>query len=339
MALYKRGKTWWYEFRLNGQRIRRSTGTTSRRKAEAIARRERQQLEEEQADIRAGKQKPEQRTYADALLKWLETAPTSMLSHARNTRPYLDEVLLEDLPEAAHAMKADMLANGLSPLTINRRLAVVRRILNMAWREWGWLDQPLGQRIKLFSERGSARTTHLTRDQVRQLIDAIQDETARDIIIIAANTGMRKSEILRLRATDWRPPYIHLPAKTKNGRPRTIPAPAHIHPHIRPPFDITDWQLRKAWEDARQAIGMPTLRLHDLRHTFASWLVTDPSIPITLVRDLLGHSSLAVTSKYSHLRDDGALELIEGALAPKDAGHSAHKNAHSKTAEKDEDGG
>ena len=336
MALYKRGKTWWYEYRINGQRIRRSTGTTSRRKAEAIARHERHLLEQQQTNTRAGKSQPQQRTYADALLKWLETAPASMLSHARNTRPYLDNIELHDIPEAAHAMKADMLARGLSPLTVNRRLAVVRRILNMAWREWGWLNQQLGQRIKLLSERGTARTTHLTRAQVQQLIDAIENQTARDIIIIAAHTGMRKSEILRLRAEDWRPPYIHLPAKTKNGRPRTIPAPTHIHPHIRPPFDITDWELRKAWEHARQTINVPTLRLHDLRHTFASWLVTDPNIPITLVRDLLGHSSLAVTSKYSHLRDDGALELIENALAPT-AAQSAHKNAHSKKEGEDEE--
>ncbi len=84
---------------------------------------------------------------------------------------------------------------------------------------------------------------------------------------------------------------------------------------------------------------MPTLRLHDLRHTFASCLVTDPSIPITLVCDLLGHSSLAVTSKYSHLRDNGALELIEGALVPKDAGQTAHKNTHSRTTGKDGENG
>ena len=44
--------------------------------------------------------------------------------------------------------------------------------------------------------------------------------------------------------------------------------------------------------------------MHDLRHTFASWMLQNPEIALTTVRDLMGHSCLAVTSKYAHMRTD-----------------------------------
>lgn len=49
-------------------------------------------------------------------------------------------------------------------------------------------------------------------------------------------------------------------------------------------------------------MGNEHVRLHNLRHTFASWIASNPGIPLTKLRDLLGHSSLAASSKYAHLR-------------------------------------
>jgi site-specific recombinase XerD len=68
----------------------------------------------------------------------------------------------------------------------------------------------------------------------------------------------------------------------------------------RLPFQIGAALLRKRFDAARAAAGLPAVHFHDLRHTYASWLV-QAGQPLTSVRDLLGHSSSAVTDRYSHL--------------------------------------
>jgi integrase len=58
--------------------------------------------------------------------------------------------------------------------------------------------------------------------------------------------------------------------------------------------------FQRVWRPACVAAGVPTLRVHDTRHSHASWLANDPSVPLAAVRDRLGHSSLATTSRYVH---------------------------------------
>ena len=63
-------------------------------------------------------------------------------------------------------MKDQMLKEGYSPLTINRRLAVIKRVLNLAYKEWEWLDVPLADKIKKCSEKDTSRQYYLTEDEV-----------------------------------------------------------------------------------------------------------------------------------------------------------------------------
>lgn len=70
------------------------------------------------------------------------------------------------------------------------------------------------------------------------------------------------------------------------------------------------------WLPAIRKAGVPGLRVHDARHSHASWLCSDPRIPLAVVRDRLGHSSLTVTSRYVHVLpgdSDLCLSALEGA--------------------------
>jgi integrase len=69
---------------------------------------------------------------------------------------------------------------------------------------------------------------------------------------------------------------------------------------------------RCVWNPAVKAAGIPGLRVHDARHSHASWLCNDPRVPLAAVRDRLGHSSIAVTSKYVHVMpgDDPCLAAL-----------------------------
>lgn len=312
MSVYKRGKIWWYKFQAGGKEIRESARTASKREAQEVEREARSRIARELHLGRTGR--PVERTYSEALGRWVEEgAPESMKSHARNTGPYLDDVPLHLVVPAAHVMKASMLKKGLSAQTINRRLAVVRRILNVAYREWDWISEPLGQKIKLLSEKGMAREFYLTREEADVLLAAVKGSEARKVITLAAYTGLRRGELLSLKATNWQKPYLILNNKTKGGKPRTVPVIGELHKLVTLPFKITEQQLREEFEAARESIGRPDIRMHDLRHTYASWLAKDPRIPLTMLRDLLGHSSVAVTSKYSHLRSD-TMDVVSDAL-------------------------
>lgn len=300
-----KGSPYWYtNFIFDGKPIRRTTRTKEKRKAEEIERKIRSQLEDDRHNNMLGR--PVNRTYGDGLLKWLKGgAPKSMLSHARITRTHLGHMRLTDCVAGATTMKEAMIAQGLSPQTINRRLAVARRVLNLAYKQWGWLKEPLAQKIELMSEKGCDRHIYLTQEEVTGLLLSMTDDVMAFVLLLSY-TGLRKSEARRIDpAVHWRTPNIRFDSKTKGGRPKVVPLHESLHWVMdHAPFDFTEHKIRSQFESARERMGHPEWRMHDLRHTFASWLAENPSVALTTIRDLLGHSNLAVTSRYAHLRED-----------------------------------
>ena len=68
---------------------------------------------------------------------------------------------------------------------------------------------------------------------------------------------------------------------------------------------------QRAWKPAVEKAEVPGLRVHDTRHSHASWLANDPRVPLAAVRDRLGHSSLTTTSRYVHvIGDDPCLTAL-----------------------------
>ena len=188
---------------------------------------------------------------------------------------------------------------GLAAPSINRYVSVLRRLGNLAER-WGWTDLPLGRRIKLLPER-SERHVYLTIDQVGA-ITAETDPITADMIRFAALSGLRLAELLKLQKEQIRDGLLILDSSTKGERPRGIPLPPEAIQiaERRLPWGVSRDQLSARWTKARKAANMQHVHWHDLRHTYASWLV-QAGQPLTAVRDLLGHSSLAVTHRYAHL--------------------------------------
>lgn len=306
MSVYKRGDIYWVKFRINGQEIRRSAKTSKKREAEAFERKLRERIEDDIKADRLGQSY--KRTFAEGLVKWIEQgAPKSMYSHIRNVRPYMDEVLLTKAVPAAADMKAAMLAEGLNPQTVNRRLSVVRRVLNLAYTQWHWLTHPQGDKITamMMSEKEYVRHIYLSPEQFKELCEHVKNEAVVELLIALASTGMREGEALNLKPENWHDGVLRFNATTKGRKAKTVPVPEYAWPIFeRLPFSASYDALRYWFDKARVECKHPEWRIHDLRHSFASWLVQDPSIPLTAVRDILGHSNLSVTSRYAHLRDD-----------------------------------
>ena len=326
MSAYKRGDRWHVRFTVGGQPFSASLGATGTR-ADAVA---------YEAKIRAGLLagtlgKTPERTIDDALAKWLEGEASQLKSYenllgkVRAVMAHTSGIPLEQIADVAQSIRAAGLKAGLKPGTINRRLSVLRRVANLAHDEWGWLRDPIGKRIKMLpGER--ARDVFLSPAEVERLATACTHSGVALAIRLAARTGMREAEILRASViTDGC--IVITVGTTKNSKPRRVPVPVDM-PDLALPIGITYNTLRNYFERARRDIGMPGLWFHDLRHTAASWWIASGA-SLAVVRDLLGHSNISVTSRYLHLmtgdlkRASDNLGSITGAGCTKNAQNGA----------------
>ena len=304
MPVRRHADKWEARVQHSGQRISRTFA--HRRDALEWERRHRQQLE----DRRVG------RTPAygleEALERWLTGEAAGLKSHAdlikkvRTIYHFVKGRALTELVDVAEALKARAISAKAAPATVNRKLAVLRRVARLAYRQWGWLERPLGDRITLLpGER--QRHVFLTPAQVQRIARHARGPV-RDAILLAALTGLRRGELLALTPESRRDGALVL-QDTKSGRPRAVPLPPEAM-RLRLPLAIHKDTLTRGFLKAARAAGVKGARFHDLRHTYASWLVQSGS-SLTVVRDLLGHSSLAVTSRYAHLAHEHLREAVD----------------------------
>ena len=144
-------------------------------------------------------------------------------------------------------------------------------------------------------------------------------------IRLALNTGCRKTELLTLKWTDINTDRKYLilrPENTKGNKRRIIPlnAGALAALHHQKSGNKTEWVFARTngqrvktynwlFQKAINQAGIQDFRIHDLRHTFASWLVSE-GVELIKVRDLLGHSSIKMTERYAHLMPDRLLSAV-----------------------------
>lgn len=148
------------------------------------------------------------------------------------------------------------------------------------------------------------------------------------IILLALNTGMRQGELFALRWADidFENAVITIEgARAKSGVTRHLPlnkTTQHTllqwHGQTSKKFEYVFPgrnggvlnNVNKAWASVRAAAGLRNFRFHDLRHTFASTLVQE-GVDLNTVRELLGHSSISMTLRYSHLAPSNRIDAVE----------------------------
>ena len=308
MPVFRKGSVWYARVEVNGRRVERSAGKGARRQdAVKLETKIRQDL----LKARLG-EKPDY-TIADALNAYLKgEVAKNTREHIRTLLPYIEGRLLKEAHIVAREIRDDMLAKGLAPATVVRRLAVLRAVANSAYKEWDWLDEPVGQKIKMPKVQNE-RHVYLEPAQVRELAEACTNPDVGKMILVAAYTGLRKGELLRVNQGEavCRDGLLMLDAKTKTGKPRVIPVPEEVEEIVAEmPLPVSAPMLRTHWQNATRALGMTDVRWHDLRHTYASWLV-QAKVPLRTVQELMGHTTMAMTQRYSHLADDHLREAVE----------------------------
>ncbi len=213
-----------------------------------------------------------------------------------------------------------------SQSTANRYLAALSGALNMAVKEWNWLKENPVSKISRYKE-GKPRERFLTKEEIEKLLTVCKTSKSPHlyaVTLFAVCSGARKGEILALR---WRDVDFERQTATfrdtKNGETRTIPLSVTIVNCLLDErkkrtrlseyvFPSTDGKqpadIRGAWENAVKEAEL-SICFHTLRHTAASHLTMGGASMIE-VGAILGHKTLAMVKRYSHLSVSATAKVI-----------------------------
>jgi integrase len=261
---------------------------------------------------------------------------------------YLDEVSAEQIAELVRKMRV----KGYAPGTTNRVVILVRYIFNLArkWKCSGVVENPTAA-LQLAPE--FHRDRFLNEEETKRLLGSIAEDenrAAAQAILLLLLTGARRSEITQAKweQIDWKSAFLLVP-RSKSGKPRKITLNGQAVALLRAvervdgnpfvfPSSVTgrpSASLYYPWHRIRCRAGLPDVRLHDLRHSFASFLV-NKGVSIYVVRDLLGHTQIQTTQRYAHLTQEAlqnAAEVAASFLDNASQGGSAAHQEHGRNGE------
>lgn len=254
--------------------------------------------------------------------------PNKRASSVRNDYAMIENIILpklgtkkvadvtrRDVEPILHRMKA-------TPYRANRVRALLSKMFSLAVA-WEWRDDNPALGIEKFQEE--KRDRWLNEEELKRLttvINAHPNQRAANIIRLLILTGARRGEALNatwdqfdLKRGVWTKP-AHT---TKQKRTEHVPLSGatvelltcmkaqhsadsrYLFPGDTPGKPLNC--IKKFWEEARTAAKIEDCRIHDLRHTFASHLVSS-GVSLPIVGRLLGHTQPQTTQRYAHLADN-----------------------------------
>ncbi len=344
--LIQKDGRWHIDFTFRGKRIRQLGGYTKEQARNALAKLRIELLNERLGFKKAGGDPVPFDAFADEFLE---------VYCKQNKRSWKrDEILLDNLKryfsgrslqgigsEDVERFKAGRRAERvkhynakksapISPATVNRELTCLKTLFNKA-EEWGRIEKNPIRRVRRLKE-ANARERILSAGEAHRLLRSASN-TFRPVLIVALNTGMRRSEILGLRWTnvDLVRGYINI-EDSKSGRGRKVPVNSavmealavlprkgeYVFPGADPTKPVQDVKTafhaacRKAKTDLNDEDdpGITGVRFHDLRHTAASKMV-EAGVDLVTVSKVLGHASIQTTMRYCHPTPENMRRAVE----------------------------
>ena len=215
------------------------------------------------------------------------------------------------LSKITPSMIRENLPQSVGPATKNRYLCRLSALYTTCIIDWELVKENPVSKIRKFTEpRG--RTRYLSDEERQRLLASCRTSKhpyLHVIVVIALSTGMRRSEIITLT---WSQIDLHRQTitlwTTKNKEPRVVPLLGKSYDLVsnlprssRKLFPGSN--IRYYWEKALKEAGISDFRFHDLRHTAGSYLAQQ-GVPLLTIGNILGHRSIATTTKYTHLSVD-----------------------------------
>jgi integrase len=236
---------------------------------------------------------------------------------------HVDEITGTAISNLLQTMRDKGYATG----TTNRVLILLRYIFNLArkWKIPGVRENPT---FGLSTAPDVQRDRFLSPEETQRLIASInvdENRVAAQAIMLLLLTGGRRNEITHAKwdYIDWEKRTLLVPI-SKTGRPRSIalngqalallrsitPIPGNPYIFPSPVTGRPSASLHFPWARIRERALLDDVRLHDLRHSFASFLVNQ-GVSLYVVQGLLGHTQPRTTQRYAHLAQDTLLDAAE----------------------------
>jgi integrase len=357
MALYKRGGVYWYEFQFNGRRIQASAQTANKEAARRIEAAHRVRLAKGEAGIL---ERPPAPTLAEfgprfesAIVTLCADKPATVSFYREKLRRLLadselsgarldliDEAIIDGYKQR-RARQASRYGRPVSPASVNRELATLRRLLRLA-QEWKLLDRV--PRIRMLrGERN--RDFVLSHGQEPRYLEAAP-QPLRDVAVLILETGVRPGEASNLRWADvYLQPAVHAAlgyiairaGKSKNAKRnlslteraadmlkarKAGAESAWVFPGDSPEAAILGTSLDHQHATVREALKFSQdFVVHSIRHTMLTRLGEAGADAFTIMR-IAGHSSVTVSQRYVHPTPEGmerAFQRLESLNAAKHA--------------------
>ncbi|MCK4351862.1 site-specific integrase [candidate division WOR-3 bacterium] len=326
MRIYKRGKSWYLDYTYKRKRIRKSVGRSKKMAELALKDIEVKIAKEEHLGIHDRKKIPFEK-FAEVYLTFSK-ANKSRTSYERDIIslkvrlvPYFRDCYLSEItPQAIEKYKIERL-ESVKSATVNREIACLKHLFTKAI-EWGYMSQNPAKSVKLLKEP-PGRVRYLEVGEIQALLGECSPQL-KPIVVVALNTGMRKSEILNLKWNDvnFREKVISM-TNTKNNERRFVPINDNVYMELKrlsnnhnggfvfisrrgEPYG----KIQKGFQNAIKRARIKDFTFHDLRHTFASHLVME-RCNLRTVQQLLGHKSLNMTMRYAHLSRAHLQEAVQ----------------------------
>lgn len=346
MAIFKRGKVYWYHFYFNGQHVQKSTKQGNPRVARqmeaayrtTLAKGEVGIVERCPAPILAEFMRKEFMPWVEATFKekkntfvWYRGGCRRFSDYEPIASAKLDQITGERIAAyVAHRQR-----KGLGVTAINRELQILRRILKLA-EEWGKIDK--SPKVKMLPGE-PRRERVLTADEEARYLGAAS-ELLLSVATVLLDTGARPEECFRLRWEDVnfvngrQGTIIITHGKTSSARrvipmsPRVRsileghraasgePTEGYVFPARTKSGHIEPSTLRHQHKAALRLSSVRPFVLYTLRHTFLTRLGASGCDVWTLAR-VAGHSSIAISARYVHPNEDMVLAAMSQMQSPR----------------------
>ncbi|WP_300295620.1 tyrosine-type recombinase/integrase [Ferrovibrio sp.] len=227
-------------------------------------------------------------------------------------RSPLGRLTLDNLRPENVAAYRDLRLKAVGPATVCRELALLRHVLEISRKEWGYPFTSNPVKDIRFPRLPPHRTRRPTSEELGRILDVAKtypNPLVTPLIVLALETGMRRGELLAARwdGLSTQDATLHLPI-TKNGFPRLVPLSpvalatiSALHQSDDRILPISDNAARLAWGRILKRAGVKDLHFHDLRHEAISRFF-ELGLSITEVATISGHRDFRMLFRYTHPR-------------------------------------